>query len=147
MNPPIAGPRMRAVLNVPALSGSADARSSAGTMWLIIDWRVGISTTDVQPLINATAVISQNDANPCQTANARKNADSANNAWQTMSTTRLLARSANQPPNGDRKNIGTDPMKVIRPSACALPVRSKTSHCWPVFWIQLPIKEKNAPNQ
>ena len=138
---------MRAVLNVPALSGNAEARSSEGTILLIIDCRVGISTTDVHPLINATAVISQNVANPCQTAMARKNAESANSDWHTTSTTRLFARSASQPPNGERKNIGAAPINVIRPRACALPVRSKTSHCCPVFWIQLPINEKKAPNQ
>ncbi len=120
-------------MNVPALKSKAEARSSAGTMWLIIDCRVGISTTDVQPLTNATAVISQNVAKPCQTATARKNAERAKSAWQTTRTTRLLARSASQPPKGERKNIGAAPINVIKPNACALPVRSKTSHCWPVF--------------
>src|ERR1035438_9131972 len=143
--PAMAGPMMRAPLNMEEFKAIAFSRSSLPTMSIRNAWRAGMSNAFTTPRPAAIAIICQTWMRPDSVSSASTVARTMEAICVPMTTRRRLLRSATMPPIGAMMNTGIWLAKPTVPSSNAEPVMRYTSQDWATVCIQVPISEMAWP--
>ena len=141
----MAGPTMRAPLNIEEFSAMAFIRSSLPTMSTRNACRAGMSNALTTPCRADKPKMCHTCTLPVRVSAARTRASSMAAVWVAMTTRCRLCRSAIVPPKGAMRKTGIWPAKPTAPNKNDEPVRRYTSQAWAIFCIQVPIKEISWP--
>ena len=143
--PAAAGPTIRALCTITLLSATALTVRSGPTSSVTKLWRAGLSSALTAPRANTSANTIQTSTAPPIVSAHSVSAGTAISAWVTISSLRLLMRSASTPPIAPKTRIGRNCSAAVRPTAVPVPVSFTTSHISATVCIQLPESEITWP--
>ena len=118
----MAGPTIRAPLNIALLSEIAFIKSSRLAISTTKDWRAGISKAIATPPNRPSTIISHGRMSPDQTSPAKTKARIIIALWVQRRTERFGKRSAAQPPQAAKTSIGAVPAAPTTPNNALEPV-------------------------
>ena len=139
--PAAAGPTIRALWTITEFSATALTVRSGPTSSVTKLWRAGLSSALIAPRVKTSAKTIQTSMCPPTVRPHSASAGSAISAWVTISSLRLLMRSASTPPIAPKTRIGRNCSAATRPTAVPEPVSFTTSHISATVCIQLPESE------
>ena len=141
----MAGPIIRAALNIDEFNAIAFIRCSFPTISTIKDCRPGISKAFTTPSDAARTKISQTLTTPNSVSAARMSARIMDAVCVPITTRCRLCRSATIPPKGATRNTGNCPANPTAPNSKDDPVSRYTNQAWAMFCIHVPIREMSWP--
>ena len=145
--PPMAGPTIRAALNIAEFRPIAFVTSSRPTISTTNAWRVGMSTALTSPSSAASTRMCQTWVTFANVSAARARARIIDATCVPMIVFRFGRTSAITPPNRPRIRTGRNWTAARNPSQIGSWVSSRISHAWASDCIQVPISEMSWPNQ
>ncbi len=147
MNPPIAGPTLRARLNPTALAITAGAIWARGTWSPIAACQAGANSAEPQPIRNVRPSNSEGVTPPARATAASPAEASSVNSCETSMIVRRSRVSARAPAISDRKKKGRAPAVCTSATWSAEGAIVAMSHEAPTVWIIPPKDETSEAHQ
>ena len=145
VTPAIAGPAIRAMLNIAEFRATAFATSSRPTISMTKAWRTGMSTAFAQPRRSARTTIIQTCTMPVSVRAASTNARSIIATCTARSVGFFGNASAMTPPKSPSRRTGTNWTAATMPRSSGLFVSVRTSQPCATDCIHVPMSETSCP--